>query len=250
MVSGAGLPAEQAYAPLLDELGDDVQPVRHALELFAHAEPPTGYDLDTEVTALARAADEAGFGRFHLVGYSGGGGASLAFVARSPERVRSLALIEPAWAGNDLAPEEQALWEEFERISRLPTAEVMPAFVAIHMAPGVPAPGPLPGTPPPWMARVPARLPLLIEAFRSYQLDMTALARLQVPVYYAVGDLSNPDYFARQGHRLRSVFPDFTYETFEGLHHFDPPHRATPSRMAAALRALWSRAEAPAAGTS
>jgi pimeloyl-ACP methyl ester carboxylesterase len=243
MVSGAGLAAEQAYAPLLDELGHEVQPVLHALELFARAEPPAGYTLDTEVTAIARAADDAGFGRFHLVAYSGGGGASLAFAAQAPQRLLSLALIEPAWAGNDLPAEEQALWEQFERISRLPTAEVMPAFVAIHMAPNVPAPDPPAGTPPPWMARVPARLPMLIDAFRSYHLDMTALARLQVPVYYAVGDLSNPDYFARQGDRLRSVFTDFTYETFEGLHHFDPPHRAAPSRMAAALRSLWSRAD-------
>lgn len=93
------------------------------------------------------------------------------------------------------------------------------------------------------MARVPVRLPLLIEAFGKHWLDMKALARMRAPVYYALGGLSNPDYFARQRDRLAATFADFASETFEGLHHFDPPHRAQPSRTAAALRSLWSRAD-------
>ena len=61
--------------------------------------PPPGYSLATEVAGVARVADEAGFARFHLFGYSGGGAASLAFAARNPERLLSLALAEPAFAG-------------------------------------------------------------------------------------------------------------------------------------------------------
>jgi pimeloyl-ACP methyl ester carboxylesterase len=246
LVSGAGLPADLAFAPLLAELGDQTQPVLHALELFSQEQAPTGYTLETEIAGITAAADAARLDQFHLVGYSGGGGASLAFAAEWPQRLLSLALIEPAWAGNDLPPGEQAVWEEFERIGGLAPSEVMTAFVAAHLAPGVPPPPPPPpasGSAPPWMARVPARLPLLIQAFGRHRLDMDALSRLQAPVYYAFGGLSNPDYFAAQGRRLAGVLPDFTSEEFNGLHHFDPPHRAEPSRVAASLQSLWTRAE-------
>ena len=40
---------------------------------------------------ILRAAEAAGFERFHLVGYSGGGAISAAFAARHPERLLSLA---------------------------------------------------------------------------------------------------------------------------------------------------------------
>jgi hypothetical protein len=43
--------------------------------------------------------------------------------------------------------------------------------------------------------------------------------------------------------RLGQVFPDFTLEVFAGRHHFDPPHRIEPARVAASLRAIWDRAE-------
>jgi hypothetical protein len=63
------------------------------------------------------------------------------------------------------------------------------------------------------------------------------------PVYFAVGGRSNPDYFLRMGQRLAHVFPDFTLDVFEDRHHFDPPHRVEPARLAVALRSLWTRAE-------
>jgi hypothetical protein len=44
-------------------------------------------------------------------------------------------------------------------------------------------------------------------------------------------------------HRLAGVFSDFTLEVFENRHHFDPPHRVEPERLASSLRALWTRAE-------
>ena len=55
----------------------------------------------------------------------------MAFAAAHPERLLSLALIEPAWLGNEgLGRDEQAVWREFERIMDLPPEELMPAFVA------------------------------------------------------------------------------------------------------------------------
>ena len=44
--------------------------------------------------------------------------------------------------------------------------------------------------------------------------------------------------------RSRGAFPDFELEVFEERHHFDPPHRIEPERLARSLEALWRRAEA------
>ena len=46
--------------------------------------------------------------------------------------------------------------------------------------------------------------------------------------------------------RLAGLFPDFTGEVFEGLHHLNTSHQAEPDRVAATLRAFWERSEAGA----
>jgi hypothetical protein len=56
--------------------------------------------------------------------------------------------------------------------------------------------------------------------------------------------MSNPDQFAEIATRLSRVFSDFRLEVFEGRHHFDPPHRIEPERLAETLRATWRRADA------
>jgi hypothetical protein len=38
------------------------------------------------------------------------------------------------------------------------------------------------------------------------------------------------------------VFADFELEVFEDRHHFDPPHRIEPERLARSLERLWGRA--------
>jgi pimeloyl-ACP methyl ester carboxylesterase len=194
LLPGGVMPAELACGSLLEALGDDVDAIAKDLEVYAGPEPPPGYTLEDEVAGVLRTAGDAGFDRFHLVGYSGGGASSLAFAADHPERLLSLALIEPAWMGNDeLSPEEQAVWREFERIATLPPAEMMPAFVAIQLAPGVEAPPPPPGPPPPWMATRPAGLRAFMGTFRSSSLDLGRLRAFEQPVYFALGGRSNPD---------------------------------------------------------
>jgi pimeloyl-ACP methyl ester carboxylesterase len=95
LLPGAVLPADLAYGALLEALGDEVEAVAKELEVYAGEEPPPEYTLDVEIEGILRAAEASGFERFHLVGYSGGGASSLAFAARHPERLRSLALLEP-----------------------------------------------------------------------------------------------------------------------------------------------------------
>jgi hypothetical protein len=94
------------------------------------------------------------------------------------------------------------------------------------------------------MANRPAGLHALTRAFKSCGLDSDALRSLEAPVYFALGGLSNPDHYAKIAERLADVFPDYAVEEFEERHHFDPPHRAEPERLASSLRALWARGEA------
>ncbi|MGZ4190755.1 MAG: alpha/beta fold hydrolase [Actinomycetota bacterium] len=242
LLPGSVLPASLAYPVLIDELGDDVDATAKELEIYAGDAPPSGYGLHSEVDGIASAADEAGFDRFHLVGYSAGGAASLAFCAAHPERLLSLTLNEPAWSGNDgFSTEEAAVWRRFEEISALPPGEMMGAFTAIHLASGVNPPPPV-GEPPPWMSKRPPALKVLMSVFLSSSLDLDAMRRFTGPVLFTLGGKSNPAYFGRAAERLSHVFGDFTVEVFEDRHHFDPPHRTEPERLARSLRALWERA--------
>ena len=241
LLPGAVAPAEIAYAPLLEALiGEHVDAVAKDLEIYATDEPPASYSLDLEIEGILRIAETAGFERLHLVGYSGGGGSAVAFTARHPDRVRSLALLEPAWIGNHgLSLEEQRVWREFDKISVLPPAQVMPAFIRTQLAAGVDPPRSPPGPPPQWMAQRPAGIAALTAAFANHRLNPARLRGFHGPVYYALGARSNPDYYGRMAERAAQLFADFHLEVFEDRHHFDPPHRVEPERLARSLKAIW-----------
>jgi pimeloyl-ACP methyl ester carboxylesterase len=240
---GAVTPAALAYGSLLETLGTEVDAVAKDLEVYTTPEAPPDYSLELEVAGVLREADARGWELFHLAGYSGGGAATLAFAGRHPERLLSIALLEPAWAGRwDLSPAEQALWREHERLEAFPSDEFMREFVRLNLKPGVEPPPPS-GEPPAWMAKRPGGIRALTRAFKTYDLDRAALERFTAPVYYALGGLSNPDQYGEIAKRLQTVFPDFELEVFEERHHFDPPHRIEPERLATSLRALWRRGE-------
>jgi pimeloyl-ACP methyl ester carboxylesterase len=238
------LPAELAYGALVEALGADAEAVLKELEVYREGEPPPRYSLDDEAVGVLREADERGWSRFHLVGYSGGGAAALAFAARFPDRLWSLALLEPAWAGRwDLSPTEQALWDSYDELEALPPDQFMGAFMRLGVKPGVELPSPPPGEAPPWMAKRPAGIRAFMLTFASYDLDREALRRFRRPVYYALGGRSNPDQYGEIAERLGTVFSDFTLEVFAERHHFDPPHRIEPDRLARALKTFWSLGE-------
>ena len=244
LLPGIVLPAEPAYGAVIAALGPDVEAVAKDLEVYATPEPPEDYSLEVEIAGVLRVADARGWQRFHLVGYSGGAAASLAFATARPERLASLALLEPALAGNwDLSPAEKARWLEYDRLARLPVEQFMPTFMRLQLKPDVPLPAPPPGDQPPWMAKRPAGIRAIQGAFKRGDIDREALRRFDRPVYFALGALSNPDQFEEIAKRLSGVFPDFELEVFEQRHHFDPPHRIEPERLANSLRRLWRRAE-------
>jgi pimeloyl-ACP methyl ester carboxylesterase len=244
-VPGGIMPSSLSYGSLLAVLGDEVEAIAKELEVYAGATPPSDYGLELEVDGIARAADAAGVGDFHLVGYSAGGASSLAFPAEHPERLRSLALIEPAWIGNEgLTAEMEADLAELQRVVALPPEERMPAFLFWQMRPGVEPPAQLlhPTSVPPWMATRPAGLAAVARAFNTYHLDRKRFRSFSQPVYYALGSLSTP-YYERAARALAEVLPGLEIETYEGRSHLEPPHRAEPERFARALRNLWRRAE-------
>ena len=248
LLPGSVLPAEPAYSALVDALGRDVDAVAKDLELYAGNEPPPGWSLDSEIDGILREADARGWETFHLLGYSGGGAAALAFAAKQPDRLLSLALLEPAWAGNwDWSPAHRALWKEYEALDSLPPEQYMAGFMKLGVKPDVVLPPSPAGAPPPWMAKRPAGIRAFIRTFQSYDLDRTRLAGFHRPVFFALGGLSNPDEYGEVAERLSTVFADFRLEVFEERHHFDPPHRIEPERLAGMLREHWSRAEAFAA---
>jgi len=243
LLPGSVLPAEPAYAALLQVLGQRVDAFAKDLEVYTEDQPPRDFSLGMEVDGILREADVHGFDRFHLVGYSGGGASSLAFAARHGERLLSLALLEPAWAGNERTQEEEALMQRFRALEPLPPDQFMAGFLRLQLAPGVEPPPPPEGPPPPWMTKRPAGVRAFLAAFDKGELDVAALRAFDRPVYFALGGLSNADYFGRMAARLAAIFPDFTLETFSQRHHFDPPHRVEPERLADSLLALWQRGE-------
>jgi pimeloyl-ACP methyl ester carboxylesterase len=247
LLPGSVLPAELAYGGLVSVLGGDVDTIVKDLEVYREDAPPPDYSLDTEVTGVLREADARGWSRFHLVGYSGGGAAALAFAAREPARLLSLALLEPAWGGNwGWSAIEQRLWVNYDDLEQLPPEQIMPAFMRLQVRQEVRLPAPPSGPPPPWMRQRPDGIRAFMRTFKSYDLDRDALATFERPVYFALGGLSNPDQFGELAERLGRVFPDFTVEVFADRHHFDPPHRIEPERLAGSLRAIWARGNAMA----
>jgi pimeloyl-ACP methyl ester carboxylesterase len=244
MLPGNVEPGGLAYRSLLKVLRSDVDAVAKDMEVCAGSEPSSDYSLDTEVDGVLREADTQGWERFHLVGYSGGGAAALALTARCPERLWSLALLEPAWAGNwGWSPAQVALRAEYDHLAALPPDQFLSAFMHLGVKPQVRLPPPPPDEPPEWTAKRAAGIKAFFRTFKTYDLDRDALGHFRQPVYFALGGLTDPNAYGETATRLATVFPDFQLEVFAERHHFDPPHRTEPERLARSLHATWTRAQ-------
>lgn len=240
LLPGGVAPAKVAYAPLMARLAGRAVCLPKEVEIFAGPALPADYTLDLEVEGVLRAAHAAGFATFDLVGYSLGGAIALATAAAHPDRVASLALIEPApiQALSD-SPEDDAMWQQIPRLFGLSPEARAQAQVAMLVQPGTPPPARPAVPPPPDMARRAAAFEPLMRATSYYPLDLGRLRRFQGPVWLGLGSQSNP-IFARQAHRLQAIWPQMRIEEFVGLHHLNPPHLASPDRVAAALTSLWA----------
>jgi pimeloyl-ACP methyl ester carboxylesterase len=243
LVPGIITPAEIAYGDLRVALGDERTIVLHDLAIYDGPSPPDSYGLDHEVAGILATADAVGFEHFHLVGYSAGGAGSIAFAAEHGERLRSLTLMEPAWLTNSgMSADERKDFQAAIAAAELPGPKALAEFARLNLAPGVEPPPPPIGEVPPWMALRPAAIRAIGPAFLSCDVDPLRLQALGCPVLYLLGTLSAKMYEVR-AERARNIFSDFTLEVFEGRHHFDPPHRAEPQRVASLLQDFWTAAE-------
>jgi len=234
-------PAAVRYAPLLAEL-PDIRSALKDLEVYRDAAPADTYSMTTEIDAIGSAADESGFDQFHLYGHSGGGAIALAYAAAQPQRLLSLAVDEPALDFTDEGNRTYG-WDQFDHASTLPPAEAMAEFMRLQVATGVELPAPT-VPPPPWMSERPAGIRAFTTAARRHRVVPDSYRAFEAPVYFSRGSRSHPRWAAMQ-QRLADVFPDFTAEVYEGLHHLNSSHQAQPARVAASLRTLWTRAERP-----
>lgn len=237
---GILMPAALRYRALLVSLGEDVRPVVKELEVYAGpAVPPPGYRLESELEGIERAADEAGFDAFHLYGHSGGGACALAFTALRPERVRSIAVDEPAidFHAEDLT----LLREKYVPMVALSPDQLMKAFVGDMFRAGVEPPRPPQGPAPTWMQTRPAGIAAFVRALAESDVPIEGLRSFDRPAYYSYGSLSN-EAWERRAERLSALMPQMVVERYEGLHHMNTSHAAEPERVAASLRRLWGLA--------
>lgn len=235
---GIMVPAHVAYAALLTELLHSSPVVTKELEIYAGEQPPAGYGLDLEVEGLDRFATDQGFDRFHLYGQSFGGAVVLAYVARHPGRVASVALNEPA---TDFSDADRAAIAAQE-LSDGPEDRRMQRFVQQFVRPGVELPPPPPPSNDSEMAKRPAGVAASVPALDSYRVDEDDLRRYPGPAYIGYGALSN-ERWEEMAERLSHVLTDCTVVRYEDRHHADAPHQSEPRRVAAALTTLWRRAD-------
>jgi pimeloyl-ACP methyl ester carboxylesterase len=240
LLPGIIAPAAIRYGPLVERLVD-VDTVVRDLAVYDDDEPPPDFSIETELVALDRAVDDAEFERFHLYGHSGGGAVALAYAASRGDRVQSLAVDEPA---SDMTVEGDAVygWPAFDEALLLPPVESMAAFMRLQVADDVILPEPPAGNPPPWMAKRPAAIRAFVDALRRHRVESAEYVRFASPVYFSRGSRTHPRWEAMQT-RLAGLFPDFTGEVFEGLHHLNTSHQAEPDRVATTLRRFWEKAE-------
>ena len=244
---GGVTPVGLSYAPLLEVLADEVEPVLKDLEVYAGDRPPTDYSIALEADAVVRLADAEGLDRFDLVAFSGGGAVALSFAARHPERLRSLAMFEPANVPGQWEERERAYHLEIiEGTKGLPPDEMLSEFTRLQVREGVELPVPPPGPAPEWMAKRPAGLAAMMEAFGADDVERDRLRDCRAPVYLAYGNLTG-DYMRHRVAILSTLLPDVWIEMFVGVHHFGPPQRTRPAEYARSLRELWGRSDRIAA---
>jgi pimeloyl-ACP methyl ester carboxylesterase len=234
------MPVHDTFAPLAKELNGEVALVLKDREAYAR-EPGAELTLADEVEGVRQAAETNRLESFHLLGYSAGAVVAIAFTAAYPERIKSLALIEPPWIGNDtVSAEAKALHDALDRVlTQVPPHQRMGQFRQAIMRPGEILPPVPPGPVPTWASTRAEQGQMLWQAIRTATLKKERLRSFMAPVYVTVGTRSHPG-FRATAEELVSVFPRASLDMYDGADHFEI-HTKYVAQLAAALRSLWAR---------
>jgi pimeloyl-ACP methyl ester carboxylesterase len=193
--------------------------------------PGERYDMGVEVAAVA---ETAGSEPVHLAGFSAGATVALAAALALGDAVRSVALMEPAFIGDDDWDPAEAEWRSRQRdIKALPRGDRIVPFRRLLMRPGLEPPPPRAAWR--WDAKDDLLERMLFgeTGFRSGD-----LAAVRAPLLAIRGGRSNPRWEAA-GRRLAEVCPGFREHVFPERHHFAPPFREEPSELADILLGFW-----------
>jgi pimeloyl-ACP methyl ester carboxylesterase len=239
---GGVAPATQRYASLATHVGDDAELHLKDLEVYRGAAPRADYSVEQELVAIDAFADERGLDDFHLLAYSGGGFLSLAYAGTRPNRVRSLAVFEPATIPGPPTDEEKRAWDALMGSLRgLDGPAFMEMFVRKQLKAGVPMPQPPPGPPSPEMQKRPGGIAAMTRAFAAFAFDRSLLTECPFAVFYGYGELTD-DASAIRASVLARLFGDFHVRRFQGVHHFVPAELIYTPEHCRILLDHWRRA--------
>ena len=199
------------------------------------------YDMGVEVDAVRALAERAGARGFHLFGFSAGGTVALAAALAMPDRVLSVAVLEPAVIGEDAWHPAEAAWQaEMRRIRALPADARMDPFRRLVMRPGL--------EPPPSRrhnATWTSQDEMLEDMIEHPGFVSSDLAAFPGPALIVIGGESNPRWSV-MARRLVDVMPDASAEEFPGLSHFTPPYREQPEAFEQLMLGFWEQASTAA----
>ncbi|MEU8569019.1 alpha/beta hydrolase [Streptomyces pathocidini] len=128
-VSGWLCDPETLYRPLLDRLRLASAPVVQPWAVERFRGRLGQYRLTDELAAIEASAARLRAERIDLVAFSAGCTGALLFALHHPARVRSLALMEPAWLGNNSGmPGDDQFLQAMDCLARLPSGRILTAF--------------------------------------------------------------------------------------------------------------------------
>ena len=228
-------PAERSVELVARVLEGRADIVPKELEVWADG-PLVSYTIDDEVEGVRRVAEDRGWSRFHIVGFSAGATVALICARVMASSVATVTVIEPATIGDDDWSAGEADWRaRMQTIFALPPPLRRIAFRQAMMHPDEAPPERLLPS-----SDSPERGQLLEQALATTGYASSDWAVLTQPVLVVTCGRSHPR-FAEVSARLRDVVPDVSAAMFPSLSHLESPQRHDPERLGALLVDLWSR---------
>ena len=227
LLPGIVTPAEIAYGAFMGRFHPDVEPVAKDLEVYATPEPPEDYTLDVEVAGVLREADARGWKRFTSSGTRAGAQRLLAVAATIRSGLRALRCSSPPGpeTGTSALPRRRSgASSAGSKASRPTSCRRSRASTSSRC----PIPEPPPGDPPPWMARRPAGIRAINSAFQG----APSTAKRSATSIGPSTSRSAPSAIRlvrRDREAVEQRVPGLRARSVRGRHHFDPPHRSSPS---------------------